>query len=293
MIVSVPWDCGENVLLSHGLAQKVNAWDFKGCKVRDNDHLLRLALSVGQNLAFGAIVAITCFLVLISALAAIGQMPWPTLQLTWGSVALPAAGMWVQLTLTAIMVCVCFFIPANARMAKLEKTHRSFQIGMEDVKRAYSLAHAADRTGVFGLSTEFEEMRQRMELLRKHPDLQQLEPELLELAAQMSFQSRDLARAYSADKVGRARNFLTARQGDADALAERIQLARLTVDELRRWLTDVETEERRNHSQIRRLEADLREILPELGYDFEDRPEPARELNVVPLHGIKSDPLPQ
>ena len=251
-----------------------------------HSHVWRQAQGIAQHLAFGAIIAITAFLGLTSALAMAGQMPWPNLSLAWGESALPTAGMWVQLGLTAIMLCICFFIPANARMARLERTHRSFQIGMEDVKRAYALAHAADRTGVFSLSTEFEEMRQRMELLRKHPDLQQLEPELLELAAQMSFQSRDLARAYSDDKVGRARGFLTARQSDADTMAEKIKLARQTVDELKHWLTDVETEERRNHSQIRRLEADLREILPELGYAFE---EPAREPNVVPLHGLKSD----
>lgn len=252
-------------------------------------HLLRQSQTVAQHLAFGAIIAITAFLCLTSALAALGQMPWPTMQLAWAGVALPEAGMWVQIGLTAIMVCVCFFIPANARMARLEKTHRSFQIGMEDVKRAYALAHAADRTGVFSLSTEFEEMRQRMELLRKHPDLQQLEPELLELAAQMSFQSRDLARAYSDDKVSRARSFLAARQADADTMAEKLKLARMTVDELKRWLTDVETEERRNHAQIRRLEADLREVLPALGYDFDDRAEPARKANVVALHSLKSD----
>ena len=43
-------------------------------------------------------------------------MPWPNLHLAWGETALPAAGMWVQLSLTIIMLCICFFIPANARM---------------------------------------------------------------------------------------------------------------------------------------------------------------------------------
>lgn len=255
----------------------------------ENGDWLRRAQLLAQALAFGGIVAITAFLCLATLLAAFGQMPWPALSLGWGAVPLPAAGMWVQIGLTLLMLCVCFFIPANARMARLEKTHRSFQIGMEDVKRAYSLAHAADRTGVFSLSTEFEAMRQRMELLRKHPDLTQIEPELLELAAQMSYQSRDLARAYSDEKVGRARAFLTARQSDAELLADRIRLARMTCDELRRWLTDVEVEERRNHAQIRRLEADLREILPALGYDFDE----PREANVVslPLHGPKTDGL--
>ena len=68
---------------------------------------------------------------------------------------------------------------------------------------------------------------------------------------------------------------------DSDLLADRIKLARMTCDELRKWLVDVEAEERRNHEQIKRLEADLREILPTLGYDFDL--EDHREQNVVQL----------
>ena len=241
--------------------------------------LRALLLSTLQQVAFYALPVLAGALVLATALAALGQLPWPDLTLGWGGVAVPDAGMWVQIALTGLLLLLCVFLPSNARMLRLERSHRSFQIGMEDVKRAYALAHAADRSGVFSLSSEFESIRQRMVLLRQHPDLGHLEPELLELAAQMSFQSRDLARAYSDDKVARARAFLTARQSDAENLAERIRLARMTCDELRKWLIDIETEERRNHDQIRRLEADLREILPGLGYDFDD----PREANVVPL----------
>ena len=147
----------------------------------ERQHFLITPLqSVAQSVAFAAIVGLTGFLCMATFLAALGQMPWPALSLGWGDVPLPDAGMWVQLALTVLMLCICIFLPANARMARLERTHRAFQINMEDVKRAYALAHAADRTGVFSLSGEFEAMRQRMELLRKHPDLSQMEPELLE-----------------------------------------------------------------------------------------------------------------
>lgn len=241
--------------------------------------LRALALSVAQLLAFYALPVLAVLMLLATALAAFGQLPWPDLGLGWGGAVIPDAGMWAQIGLTGLLLLLCVFLPSNARMLRLERSHRSFQIGMEDVKRAYALAHAEDRRGVFGLSSEFEAMRQRMVLLRQHPDLGHLEPELLELAAQMSFQSRDLARAYSDDKVARARAFLSSRQSDAENLAERIRLARMTCDELRKWLIDVETEERRNHDQIRRLEADLREILPGLGYDFDE----PRDANVVPL----------
>ena len=53
------------------------------------------------------------------------------------------------------------------------------------------------------------------------------------------------------------------------------------MDELRRWLNDIEAEERQIERQIKRLEADLREVLPQLGYAMEaDDP---RESTVVQL----------
>jgi chromosome segregation ATPase len=166
-------------------------------------------------------------------------------------------------------------------MARLEAAHRSFAMGVEDVSRAYRQAHAADRAGVFALSSEFDSVRARMEHLRNHPDFGHLEPELLQLAAQMSHETRELARAYSDVKVARARAFLSQRQEEVQALTDRLAIARRTCDELKRWLTDVEAEERQAQVQLKRLEADLREILPGLGYavDFEDR----AEGNVVSL----------
>lgn len=78
-------------------------------------------------------------------------------------------------------------------MARLERNHHSFAVCVDDVAQACCQAHAADRTGVFALSGEFESMRVRMEHLRQHPDFQHLEPELRQLAAQMSLEARDLA----------------------------------------------------------------------------------------------------
>ena len=49
-----------------------------------------------------------------------------------------------------------------------------------------------------------------------HPDLGALEPEILELAAQMSRISQDLAETYSDEKVDRARTFLQQRQQEID-----------------------------------------------------------------------------
>ncbi len=229
----------------------------------------------------GLVALVALGLIGASVAAATGLLPWPQLALFFGGAAMPQAGMWLQLGLTGLFIALTFSLPANLRMARLERSHRNFAMGMSDVSHAYRMAHAADRAGVFALSGEFDTMRARLELLRQHPDLAHLEPELLQLAAQMSHETRDLARAYSDDKVNRARNFLKQRQEEAHALTDRLAIARRTCDELRRWLTDIEAEERTAQQQIRRLEADLKEILPTLGYAF-DMPEP-QDANVVAL----------
>ena len=89
------------------------------------------------------------------------------------------------------------------------------------------------------------------------------------------------ARTYSDEKVKRAKGFLQHRQEEVHALTDRLAIAGHTCDELRRWLQDVDAEERAAQTQIRRLEGDLKEILPALGYDFDM--EDHREVNVVQL----------
>jgi len=242
---------------------------------------LRLAQTSAQQLVQGVIILIALGLVTTCTASALGLVPWAELSLGFGGQPVQNAGMWAQIALTALAVALTFFLPANGRMARLERSHRSFATGMQDVAHAYRAAHAADRAGAFALSGEFDAMRARLEHLRQHPDLAHLEPELLQLAAQMTLETRDLARACSDDKVSRAKLFLKQRQEEAHALTERLALARRTCDDLRRWLHDIEAEERAAQTQIKRLEADLKEILPTLGYDF-DHSEPT-DANVVTL----------
>ncbi len=239
------------------------------------------AQRVMQTVAQGVVAVLALALVGATIAATFGLLPWPQIALFFGGAALPQAGMWVQIGLTVLVVMLVIFLPSNLRMARLERSHRSFAMGMEDVSRAYRQAHAADRAGVFALSAEFDAMRARMDHLRAHPDFQHLEPELLQLAAQMSHETRDLARAYSEEKVNRAKTFLKQRQEEVQALTDRLSVARHTCEELRRWLTDIEAEERQAQLQIKRLEADLKEILPTLGYAFDH--EEVRDANVVAL----------
>ena len=242
---------------------------------------LRVSQGTLHALAQGLIALGAVFLLGSSLAATFGLIPWPQIALFFAGQAVPQAGMWLQLGLTALLLLLLFFLPGNLRITRLERSHRSFAMGMEDVARAYAIAHAADRRGVFALSAEFDAMRARMDHLRQHPDLRHLEPELLQLAAQMSFETRELAQTYSDEKVARAKGFLKQRQEEVQALSDRLTLARHTCDELKRWLQDIEAEERTAQTQIKRLEADLKEILPALGYDFDL--EDHREQNVVQL----------
>ena len=160
----------------------------------------RLALVVFAIAALSALVA--------TVMAAFGALPWIEFSLRWNGVTVPQAGMYAQICLTTLAVGLCFFLPSNQRIIALENSHRQFSVGMNDVARAYAAVHAADRGQTFRISSEFDAVRERLAYLRDHPDLSALEPAVLEIAAQMSHISKELAEVYSDDRVARVRNFL-------------------------------------------------------------------------------------
>ncbi len=195
---------------------------------------------------------------------AFGYAPWLEMTATFGGVAYSQAGWLVQVAATALLLGLCFFLPANARIMTLENSHRRFHIAMEDVARAYRLCHASDREGVFKMRSEFDSVRERMAYLHDHPDLAELEPSVLEVASQMSHLSRDLARTYSESSVARARDFLVQRQQEIEEFNTRLDAAKATASEMRVWADKVALEESVAQAQLARLNAELADILPEL-----------------------------
>src|SRR6056297_4166095 len=218
-----------------------------------------------QRLAFALFILAALALSGATIGAALGGLPWLEFEAAFGGVIYQNAGQIAQVGLTVLAVMLCFFLPANARIMALETSHRRFDIGMQDVARAYHAAHAADRAGVFRLSSEFDAVRERLAWLREHPDLGSLEPGLLEVAAQMSHLSQELADIYSEEKVARARQFLRQRQQEVAAFNDRIERAKAVSQELRHWAHEVELEESVAASQLARLREDLMAVLPELG----------------------------
>ncbi|MFK7939006.1 MAG: DNA repair protein [Roseovarius sp.] len=226
-----------------------------------------------QRLAVAAFALAAVALVVLSVMAAFGAAPWLEFPVTVDGIVYEQAGMYAQIGLTVLAVLLCFFLPSNTRIMRLENSHRRFEIGMQDVARAYAIAHSADRDNMFQLTSEFDAVRERLAYLREHPDLESLEPALLEMAAQMSHISRELADVYATDKVGRARAFLQQRQEEVAQFNTRLENAKKLTSEMKHWVHEVELEESVAASQLQRLQDELREIMPELGHEDILRPD--------------------
>lgn len=229
-----------------------------------------LVQHIFQTMTMWVLVATTVVAWLSIILSASGVWPWLGLDLRFGPETTIDAGIYVQTGFALLMLGLCAFLPGVTRMLSLERSHRSFSITMEDVAKAYKVSHDADRLGRFALSSEFDAVRERLELMRHHPDLSRLEPEVMELAAQMSFTTRDLADVYSDEKVDRARAFLKGRQKEIEDFQDKLIVAKSTIEEIKRWQADIESSERETNRQMDVLEKDLREVLPALGYMLDE-----------------------
>lgn len=224
------------------------------------------------RLTFFLICAAALFAVSATLLSALGVLPWLSMQAGFGGGPVTDAGMFIQIGLTVLILMLAFYLPANARMMALENNHRKFALNMHDISDAYQMAHAADRGGLFMMSSEFDAVKERMAFLRQHPDLQSLEPEILELAAQMSQISHELAETYGDVRINRARTFLQQRQEEIELFQKRLEEAQVIQNELRQWTRDVEMEETIAKSQLARLRDELFELLPELSAQLQTPP---------------------
>ncbi len=235
-----------------------------------------------QRLSMALVLLVGAALLTVTLGAVFGLLPWLHLPLQFGDVTVPEGGVYVQLGLTALMLMLSIYLPANARVLKLEQSHRDFRVAMEDVARAYAACHKADREGFFQLEREFDAVRERYAFLREHPELDALQPEILELAAQMSVESAQLAQNFSIEKVDRARRFLQQRQHEIAGMEEHLERARAACAELTVMAEQVEDGEIRLGEKRRAVERELRQALTELGFDLRYRPEETRR--VIQMH---------
>jgi hypothetical protein len=104
---------------------------------------------------------------------------------------------------------------------------------------------------------------------------------VIELAAQMSHVSRELAQVYSDGNVARARDFLIQRQADVARFEERVAQAKTVMGDLGDWRRRVEAGEAAARAELAVLRAELDAILPE----NLPAPQPAAPLEEDDLHG--------
>ncbi|MGB3407455.1 MAG: DNA repair protein [Jannaschia sp.] len=233
---------------------------------------INVLAGLAQQICGFVLLVATIGLVGVTIAAGLGVVPWLELPLSFDGREVLNAGMVAQIGLTVLLLALTGFLPANARVRRLEVTNRDFHLSMADVAQAYDYVHRADREGTFQLSREFDTMRDRIEWMRDHPDLDGLEHDVLQVAAQMSLESRNLAQIYSDEKVARARSFLRQRQHEVDDYRQRISMAQATVQEIKRWMQAVSVEEGLAEKQLDRLQKDLADITDALKLTGHDRP---------------------
>ena len=85
-----------------------------------------------------------------------GLSPWPVLLLQVANGGMINVAPVVIGSLFGLSTLLLAYMPANWRVLALENSHRSFRMRMEDVTRAYWVAHQGDREGTFETASEFD-----------------------------------------------------------------------------------------------------------------------------------------
>lgn len=227
---------------------------------------LGVVRGLGHVLALYALALVALLVVATTVLSALGVVPWLSLSAGFDGTEHPQAGMVAQIGVATLLCLLVALVPGINRMLALERSHRAFRMTMTDVASAYHAAHAADRKGAFALSSEFDQVRERIDYLRGHPDLRLLEADVLTTAAQMSQQSHRLAVIYSDERVTRAKDFLAQRQKEVEDQRVQIARAREVCREILRWASQVELGEAEVATELERLEEQLQAALPALGF---------------------------
>lgn len=258
-------------------------------------NIIHSLASFFQPISAIAMCILAIALVAYTISCGLGHSAWLHLPLTFGNTTYADAGIFVQSGVTAFAASMLFYLPSNMRVMALETSHRRFLITMDDVTGAYHQAHRADRENTFKLKSEYDSIRERMAFLNQHPDLAELEPNVMEVAAQMSHVSRQLAETYSDKNVIRARDFLIQRQEEIETFNERLDAAKATTLELRKWLGQVEMDEAVANAQLARLREELRELMPELlntplPEEYQEMLEPALPKAVGDSHMAETAP---
>jgi hypothetical protein len=204
-------------------------------------------------------------------LAWLEVVTWPAVNVMLTDGTVHNASVYMGAILSLIGIVICALVPGSKRVLKLEQTHRDFHVAMNDVENAYKCAHVEDSKGAFKLPGEFEGVRERFEFLKSQSDLQDLEPEILLLAAQMSYQTRAVAKTFNTESVARAEDFLKQRRYELERGEAQIALALTVLGRVKSEAKALALDEQVQDSQISRIVAEIAEELAPLGFQVTPR----------------------
>ena len=221
---------------------------------------LRHSADAMQVFVQGLVARTAAGLVGATIAAALGYLPWPTFSIFFGTSAVPQAGMWVQIALTALCVILLIYLPANVRMSRLERSHRSFEMGMSRVPTASPMPGT-----VPGFS------RYRASLTRcapgsitsaNTPTFRRWSPNCCTWPRKCRCNRASLPAPFPIQKWPARESSCNSVRKMPIPCPNASPVPAQICDELRRCMADIEAEERKNHQQIKRLEADLNEVRP-------------------------------
>lgn len=244
--------------------------------------------SAFQQFAVGLVGVSAASALFVTMGAAVGVMPWLEFEVQYGASVFSHAGMALQISLTLLLVALCAYLPANRRILNLETSHRDFRMSMADVSEAFSACLKADLDGYFKTEGEFDAVRERFAFLREHPDLETLEPEIMELAAQMSKESSSLTKTFSTEKIERAQTFLKQRQAEIARFEAHLDRAARACSDLSALAEQIDDQENQLTEKRQDIERTLRGALRELGFELRQRGSEEHGLNrVIAMHSAK------
>jgi hypothetical protein len=222
-----------------------------------------------------------CVPPLFGGLAWAEVVTWPVLTVTLADGTTLNALIYASYAMSLLGIIIAALIPGSKRVLALEQSHRDFKISLDDVGQAFNIVFAADRNGMFKLQHEFDSVRERLEFLQSYPDLKNQEPEILTLAAQMSYQSRYLAQAFSTETVSRAEDFLRQRTYELQRGEQRIEDAQKILQRVRSEASSLALSEQVQDSQMTRIVDEITHQLGPLGFQVIPKPSSIIEFPVV------------
>lgn len=252
------------------------------------------AVRIFQVTSVWTLITITILLAVYTLLCLFGFMPWLYVPLQFGQEgAVVDRGTIIQLLLVLVMFSLCYNIPSSARIMRMEVIKHKEHLGLQDIMTATAHLFEEDRNGAFSVTTQFDNITRRIEMLQRHETLDKLSDKHQATAAMISYQVRKFAKKFSKKKVDRAN---TALQLIRQRLTEtETIIADVTpiVNDLASEYNDIVDRERICRARVVAMLDQIQPLLEQFDLipqsdDKEEEPSSHREVIALPKTSAKS-----